>query len=99
MVQLNLEIVVNLPAFGQPFSVLIQRAQRQKNVRVRIARFFVLVVDGEVAAHAFVHKIPLAVFAYHFRVLFLWHFDGQRHDHSAGKLGVPLRFRFLHAVP
>ena len=68
-------------------------------MNVRVTRLFAFIVDGEIAAHPLIHKILLAVFPHHFRVLFGWHFNGQCHDDAPGKLRVPLCLRFLDRVP
>jgi hypothetical protein len=89
--------IIDLPGLGEPLAVFVQRSEGEENVGVWIA--VALVVDCEVAAHSFVHKLLLAVLPHKADVVLVRKLLGQGYDDAAGKLAVPLLFRSLHRVP
>ena len=89
--------IVNLSCFRQPFAVLIHGAHGQKDMGVRIAVSFV--VDRKSRDHTVGNKLFPAVIADKGFIFIFRDFIRQRHDDSAGKLGVPLPLGLLHGIP
>lgn len=84
-------------ALGEPFSLLIQTTHGEQHMGVRIAVPFI--VDSEIIAHSFAHKLLPAILANQSDVVLVRQLFGEGDNDSPGKLAVIAFFCVLHTVP
>lgn len=84
-------------ALGEPFSLLIQTTHGEQHMGVRIAVPFI--VDSEITAHSFAHKLLPAILANQSDVVLVRQLFGEGDNDSPGKLAVIALFCVLHTVP